>query len=62
ILFGNAPILPGANPDTWTNFSTTAVTGSDTSGGITLQLKAASGAGTADVYFDNVCVSKTPCP
>lgn len=62
ILFGGGPIFPDPAPATWVNFRTTAVTGSDTSGGITLQLKAASGAGTADIYFDNVCVSKAPCP
>lgn len=62
ILLGGGPIFPDADPATWNNFRTTALTGSDTSGGITLQLKAASGAGTADVYFDNVCVSTSPCP
>jgi hypothetical protein len=62
ILFGGGPIFPNADPEMWTNFSTTTVTGSDTSGGITLQLKAASGGGTADLFFDDVCVSTTPCP
>lgn len=55
-------LTPNADPATWTNFRATALTGPDTSGGITLQLKAASGAGTADFYFDNVCVSTMPCP
>ena len=63
ILFGGGPIFPNANPDTWTNFSTTALTGSDTSAGVTLQLKGASGGGNlVDLYFDNVCVSTTACP
>lgn len=63
ILFGGGPIFPDANPATWTNFSTTALAGSDTAGGVTLQLKALSGGGTmADIYFDDICVSKTPCP
>ena len=62
ILFGGGPIFPDANAAQWTNLRTTALTGPDTAGGVTLQLKAASGAGTADIYFDNVCVSTTPCP
>ena len=62
ILFGG-PIFPAADPATWTNFRTTTVTGSDTTGGVSLQLKALSGAGNlSDIYFDNVCVSKSPCP
>jgi len=62
ILTGG-PLFPDANPATWTKVTTTAVTGSDTSGGITLQLKALSGGGgLADIYLDDVCVSTTPCP
>jgi hypothetical protein len=58
ILFGNGPIFPSADPDVWTTFSTTVTTGTDTSGGVTLQLKVASGASTnAELFFDNVSVS-----
>jgi len=61
ILFGGGPIFPNADPNVWTNFSTTALTGSDTSGGVTLQLKAATGGGSlADIYFDNVSVTVGP--
>jgi hypothetical protein len=62
IVLGGGPILPDANPAAWTNFRGTAQVGPNTDGGISLQLKAASGAGTADLYFDNVCISKSPCP
>ncbi len=65
ILFGGGPIFPDGDPDTWTLFSTTAQTGPDTSGGITLLLKGASGGGElVDLYFDDVCISTTDgvCP
>ena len=63
ILFDNGPIFPNADAQTWTNFRTTTVAGSDTTGGVSLQLKALSGGGNlSDIYFDNVCVSKSPCP
>lgn len=58
ILFGGGPIFPNADPNVWTNFSTTVTTGADTSGGVTLQLKVASGGSTnAELFFDNVSVS-----
>jgi hypothetical protein len=62
ILFGNAPVFPNADPDVWTLFETTATTGTDSSGGVTLQLKAGSGGGSANLFFDDVCVSTEPCP
>ncbi|MEO1233973.1 MAG: hypothetical protein AAFZ18_34275, partial [Myxococcota bacterium] len=61
ILTGG-PLFPDPNAATWTRVRTTALTGADTSGGITLQLKAASGAGTANIFLDNVCVSTSACP
>jgi len=58
ILFGGGPIFPNADPAVWTHFSTTVTTGPDTSGGVTLQLKVASGGSTnAELFFDNVSVS-----
>ena len=57
ILFGGGPLFPNAS---WTNYSTTATTGSDVNGGVTLQLKVDCGANpscVSDVYFDNVSVT-----
>ena len=63
ILFGGGPIFPNGNADTWTTFETTGVTGGVTTGGITVQLKAASGGSNlADLFFDNVCISTEACP
>jgi len=57
ILFGGGPIFPNSD---WTTYSTTATTGPDVSGGVTLQLKVDCGANAncvSDVYFDNVSVT-----
>lgn len=57
ILFGGGPIFPNSD---WTNYTTTATTGSDVGGGVTLQLKVDCGANpscVSDVYFDNVSVT-----
>jgi hypothetical protein len=57
ILGGGAPLTP---TQTWTSYSYTTTTGSDVSGGITLQLKAACGAVAGcnvEAYFDNVTIS-----
>ena len=42
-ILSGGPLFPNADPNTWTNFSTTAIAGPDVSGGVTLQLKAANG-------------------
>ena len=54
-------ITGGPHPlsETWTSYSYTVLTGSDVSGGITLQLKTSCGpiAGClVDVFFDNVSI------
>ena len=57
ILFGGGPIFPNT---AWTSYATTATTGPDVSGGVTLQLKVDCGANpscASDVYFDNVSVT-----
>lgn len=59
-ILGGAPLFPNANPDTWTTVSFTAFTGSDTSGGVTLQFNAACGADAncvSDYYIDNVSIT-----
>ncbi len=55
-ILGGGPLFPNA---TWTNYTFTATTGNDVSGGITLQLKADCGGNAGckiDAYFDNVSV------
>ena len=64
VLLGNAPLLGGA-PFGWRHFSFTSVTGSDVSGGVTVQFNAATGAfagSTADLQVDNLVVTVTPVP
>ena len=56
-ILGGGPIAPSG---TWTNYRFTTTTGSDVSGGVTLQLKADCGANAGcmiDAYFDNVSVT-----
>jgi len=67
ILFGGGPLTLNGDPNIWSPFSTTVLTGPDTSGGITLQFAIVTGgAGTssADFYVDNVCISTVmgTCP
>lgn len=60
VLLGGAPLALNADPNVWTAFSFTTVTGADVSGGVTLQLAAITGAdpgSTSQVYFDNVSVT-----
>ena len=56
-ILGGGPLPLDPDPEVWTRFEFTAVTGPDVSGGITLQLTATTAAieeSFARVYFDNV--------
>jgi hypothetical protein len=56
-ILGGAPLAINADPEVWTSFSFTTVTGPDVSGGVTLQLTATTGADSAsmaDMYYDNI--------
>ena len=56
-ILGGGALTPTG---TWTSYSFTTTTGSDVTGGVTLQLKAACGPVTGcgvDAYFDNVSVT-----
>ena len=58
-ILGGAPLAINADPEVWTSFSFTTVTGPDVSGGVTLQLTATTGADSAsmaDMYYDNISV------
>ena len=61
-MLSGGPLLPVAPNDWtagWVSYSFTVTTGSDVSGGVTLQLKTDCGANpgcTTDVFFDNVSV------
>ena len=60
VILGGGPLFPNADPDVWTTYNFTGFAGSDTSGGITLQLNAACGAGAgcvSDYFIDNVSIS-----
>lgn len=59
-ILGGGPLFPNADSDTWTSVSFMGMTGTDTSGGITLQLNASCGAGAgciADYYIDNISIT-----
>ena len=59
-ILGGGPLFPNGDPDVWTNYSFTAFTGPDTSGGITLQFNAACApiqGCNADYFIDNVSIS-----
>ncbi len=65
VILGNAPLNMNSNPDVWTTFNFSTVTGPDVSGGVTLQLGATNGANavnSAHVWYDNVSVSIVPEP
>jgi hypothetical protein len=65
VILGGGPLFPNANPNTWTSVSFQGVAGPDTSGGITLQLNAACGAGAgciADYFVDNISVMADVAP
>jgi len=58
-ILGGAPLAINADPEVWTSFSFTTVTGPDVGGGVTLQLTATTGADSAsmaDMYYDNISV------
>ncbi|MCP4375777.1 MAG: hypothetical protein GY794_06330 [bacterium] len=60
VILGGGPLFPDG---TWTNYSFTTPTGTDVSGGVTLQLKADCGANAGcivDAYIDNVSITVTP--
>ncbi len=57
-ILGGAPLAINADPEVWTTFNFTAVTGSDTSGGVTLQLGATNGPGEpTQMWYDNVSIT-----
>jgi len=56
-ILGGAPLAINADPDVWTPFSFTVTTGSDVSGGVTLQLGATNGSGTpTTMFYDNISI------
>lgn len=60
VILGGGPLFPNADPNVWTTYNFTGYAGPDTSGGITLQLNAACGAGAgcvSDYFIDNVSIS-----
>ncbi len=59
LILGGGPLALNADPNVWTSFSFTTTTGSDVSGGVTLQLSATTSAdagSTANMFYDNVSV------
>jgi hypothetical protein len=58
-ILGGAPLAINADPEVWTSFSFTTVTGPDVSGGVTVQLTATTGADPASMarmYYDNLTI------
>ncbi len=57
-ILGGAPLAFNSDPEVWTTFNFTVITGADVSGGVTLQLGATNGpfAGTT-AFYDNISVS-----
>ena len=58
-ILGGSPLFPNADPDIWTSVMFSGTTGTDTSGGITLQFNAACGADggcVSDYFIDNVSI------
>ena len=65
VILSGGPLSLNADPNVWTRFIFNAPTGPDVSGGVTLQLKAATGgaAGSvADIFYDNASVSVAAVP
>ena len=63
VLLGGAPLAIDPDPNVWTSFNFTVVTGPDVSGGVTLQLGATNGPGQpTTMYYDNVSVSIAAVP
>ena len=59
-ILGGGPLALDPDPEVWTHFTFTTMTGPDVSGGVTLQLTATTGAdpaSTAQVYYDNISVT-----
>jgi hypothetical protein len=59
-ILGGGPLFPNGDSSVWTNYMFSFTTGSDTSGGITLQFNAACGAEAgcvSDYFIDNVTIS-----
>ncbi len=57
-ILGGGPLAINSDPNVWTTFNFTAITGPDVSGGVTLQLGATTGpAGGTTMVYDNVSVS-----
>jgi len=67
-ILGGAPLQAqglNANPLIWTSFSFSGTTGSDVSGGVTLQLGATTGGATgsfSNMFYDNIVIDVTPIP
>ena len=64
-ILGGGPLNLNADPNVWTSFSFTTTTGSDVSGGLTLQLTATTGGATgsiAHMFYDNVSVTVGTAP
>jgi hypothetical protein len=62
-ILGGAPLAINADPNVWTSFSFTGTTGSDVSGGVTLQLGATNGDGTpTTMFYDNIVIDVTAVP
>lgn len=59
-ILGGGPLAINADPEVWTSFSYTTMTGPDVSGGVTLQLTATTAADPASVaqmYYDNISIT-----
>lgn len=57
-ILGGGPLGINADPNVWTTFNYTVFAGPDTSGGVTLQLGAATGPeGGTVMFYDNISVS-----
>jgi hypothetical protein len=62
-ILGGGPLT--LHPTNWTNFNFTTTAGTDVSGGVTLQLGAATGAASTSmshVFYDNASVTVVPEP
>ncbi len=58
-ILGGGPLALNADPNVWKSFSFTTTTGSDVSGGVTLQLTATTGGAAtsvANMFYDNISI------
>lgn len=62
-ILGGAPLAINADPNVWTSFSFSGITGPDVSGGVTLQLGATNGPGfPTTMFYDNIVIDVTAVP